>query len=352
LGNPVATTAPAVSPSGTQATLNPTAPLAADTLYTVQLTSGVLDLTGVPATPFTSRFRTAPAGDSEGTPLPDVATPAPPPQASGSAESGHSVAGLGDLNGDGIKDFVSGAPGYQAGSALAPRTAAEAGAALVYFGSADPAERAAPDIIFEGVSAHDRTGVSVAGNFDFNGDGINDIVIGAEQVDRESNPGSPTPTGNGKVYVIFFNPNDTVHYPNIGNPAVPDVVNLSLVGQPGGIPGVVFEGAAFGDQAGFSVAGGGTSTPSGGTDILIGAPGADPGGRTDAGAAYVVFDNPTERKFYHGYGIGLNSGGGNRLAPVLQGCQARRGEDVTLHPGIGAAQMEVEEKEEFTPVFG
>src|SRR5262249_28937682 len=53
-----------------------------------------------------------------------------------------------------------------------------------------------------------------------------------------------------------------------------------------------FTGVALGDQAGFSVAGGGTSTPSAATDIVIGAPGANPGGRTDAGAAYVVFDNP------------------------------------------------------------
>ena len=293
LGAPVAAAPPVVSPSGLQATLNPTAPLAGDTLYTVQVTSGVRDLAGIAALPFTSRFRTQAGAGSNGTPLPDVSTPATPPAAAGSAELGRALAGLGDLNGDGIKDFVSGAPGYVRGGAFRLTNTVEAGAALAYFGSADAGERGQADIIFEGVNAHDRVGVSVAGDFDFNGDGFKDIVIGAEQVDRATNPGSPAPTGNGKVYVIFFDPNDTTHYPNIGNPAVPDIVSLSLVGQPGGIPGVVFTGAGFGDRAGFSVAGGGTSTPGGGTDIVIGAPGADPGGRADAGAAYVVFDSPT-----------------------------------------------------------
>jgi glycosylphosphatidylinositol phospholipase D len=183
---------------------------------------------------------------------------------------GRSVSGLGDLNGDGIKDFVSGAPGYQVGSGFSATSVVEAGAALVFFGSNDVAERGVPDIIFTGVGSHDRVGVSVAGDFDFNGDGVKDIVIGAEQVDRTTDPNNPTPTGNGKVYLIFFDPNDTTHYPNIGNPTVVDTVSLSLVGQPGGIPGVVFEGVALGDQAGFSVAGGGRSTPGGGTDILIG----------------------------------------------------------------------------------
>jgi len=204
--------------------------------------------------------------------------------------AGGAGSACGDLNEDGIQDYCAGAAGYppQNFSAL---TASEPGAVLVYFGSTVAADRAAPDLIFTGVGDHDRAGVAIAGDFDFNGDGRPDIVIGAEQVDRTTDPEHPTPTGNGKVYVIFFDPTDAVHYPNLADPAVPDVVSLSLVGQPGGIPGVVFEGAAFGDRAGFSVAAGGLSTPSLATDIAIGAPGADPGGRTDAGAAYVVFDN-------------------------------------------------------------
>ena len=48
---------------------------------------------------------------------------------------------------------------------------AEAGTVAVHLGSTDAAERAEPDIIFEGVAAHDQTGISVAGDFDFTADG-------------------------------------------------------------------------------------------------------------------------------------------------------------------------------------
>jgi hypothetical protein len=285
-GTPVPAASPIASPSGVQFTLHPNVPLTADTLYTVQVTSAVSDLAGTAAQPFTSHFRTGSSSGSSGiTAVAGQTSPLPT-----EAKGGSAVAGLGDVDADGIQDFISGAPGYTDQAHGVP---VEAGAALIYLGSRDPAESAEPDVIFTGASAHDRVGVAVAGDFDFNGDGLRDIVIGAEQVDRATNPGSPAPTGAGKVYLIFFDPGDTVHYPNIGDPAVPDTISLALVGQPGGVPGVVFEGVALGDQAGFSVACGGTSKAGGGTDIVIGAPGADPGGRTDAGASYVVFDNPT-----------------------------------------------------------
>jgi hypothetical protein len=170
----------------------------------------------------------------------------------------------------------------------------------VYFGSTVQAERTAADIVFTGVGAHDRAGVSVAGDFDYNGDGTLDILIGAEQVNRtpDDDPGAGcnagAPCGNGKVYLIYFDPTDTTHYPNVNDPALADVVSLSLVGQPGGIPGVVFEGAEFGDQAGFAVAGGGRINAGTGPDLAIGAPGRDvpdsPSARTNAGTVYVVFD--------------------------------------------------------------
>ena len=101
----------------------------------------------------------------------------PPPDVT-ETRIGSAVSSGGDLNGDDIGDFFTGAPGLTVGDQV------EAGALLVYFGSADPQELVDPDIIFEGVSAHDRTGVSVAGGFDFNGDDIPDIAIGAEQVNR------------------------------------------------------------------------------------------------------------------------------------------------------------------------
>jgi hypothetical protein len=205
------------------------------------------------------------------------------------AKTGFSTAGLGDLNDDDLADFISGAPSFtQENGGLAPGPE-EAGAAVVYLGSTDEEERASPDIIFLGEAEHDRAGVSVAGGFDFNGDGTNDLMIGAEQVDR-TDPDNPVLVGAGKAYLIYFDPTDTTHYPNINDPTTPDYVSLSLVGN--GIPGVVFTGEALGDQAGFALAGGGLVNAGTGHDIAIGAPGHDPAGKTDAGAVYVVFDDP------------------------------------------------------------
>lgn len=50
-----------------------------------------------------------------------------------------------------------------------------------------------------------------------------------------------------------------------------------------------FKGAAPGDQLGLSVAAAGDVNGDGVDDVILGAPGADPSGRTDAGSAYVIF---------------------------------------------------------------
>jgi len=227
--------------------------------------------------------------DSAGIPLPIVSE-----EARGSitdARQGSSVAAAGDLDGGGLDqtfhDFIAGAPGYSDPAAGVP---VEAGAALVYLGADNTTDRVTPDLVFTGEAAHDRAGVAVAGDFDFNGDGIPDLLIGAEQVDRSA--AVPRPTGAGKVYLIYFDPGDVAHYPHLGDPAIADTVSLGRVGQPGGIPGVVFTGVTTGDQTGFAVAGGGRVNPGPGQDLAIGAPGADTAQGVDSGVVYVIFDDP------------------------------------------------------------
>jgi streptogramin lyase len=277
-----------VSADALLATFVPAATLNESTLYRVDLTSGITNPAGErPLEPFTSHFRTETAPPPN-EPLPEASDEVPGPEPE--AASGSAVAGAGDLNGDGIDDFLTGAPGSAvpepSGAHQADMTAA--GAVLVYFGSADETERTTPDIIFEGEAAHDRAGTAVAGNFDFNGDGVNDILIGAEQLDHVSGAA----VGAGRVYLIFFDPNDATHYPNINDPDTSDTVSLSLVGQPDGIPGVVFNGENLGDRAGFSLDGGGRFNVGPGQDLLIGAPGRDVGGMADAGTVYAIFDDP------------------------------------------------------------
>ena len=81
-------------------------------------------------------------------------------------ELGYSVAGIGDVNGDGIPDFVVGA--VQVGGSVYP------GRAVVYSG-ADGTEIWSVD----GASANDRFGDAVEGAGDVNNDGIPDVIVGA-----------------------------------------------------------------------------------------------------------------------------------------------------------------------------
>ena len=167
--------------------------------------------------------------------------------------------------------------------------AAETGAAAIYLGSPNAEERIQPDIVFVGEAGNDRAGVAVFGDFDFNGDEIPDLLIGAEQVDRTGEV--PVASGSGKVYLVFFDPADTETYPVLAGGEGPDYVELSRVGFD--IPGVVFEGAALGDQAGFALAAGPAVSSNGGVEIAIGAPGADIADeqpRSDAGAVYLIFN--------------------------------------------------------------
>ena len=165
----------------------------------------------------------------------------------------------------------------------------------------------------------------MAGNFDFNGDGNLDILIGAEEVNRtqDDDPvagcNAGAPCGPGKVYLIYFDPTDTTNYPNIGDPTTPDVVDLADVG--GAIPGVVFDGTTLGDQVGFAVAGGGSANAGTGHDILIGAPGRSVNGKAGAGAAYLIFDDATLSGT-----VGLN-----RVANGLQEHGFEAGDAVALY---------------------
>ena len=98
-------------------------------------------------------------------------------------DSGFSVAGAGDVNGDGIDDLIIGAP--------APAATAVAGESYVVFGSAAgfaaSLDLAALDgtngFRLDGIDDYDHSGCSVAGAGDVNGDGIDDLIIGAPDAD-------------------------------------------------------------------------------------------------------------------------------------------------------------------------
>ncbi len=174
---------------------------------------------------------------------------------------GTSVSRAGDVNGDGVDDLIVGAPGLDR--------------AYVLFGSdqgfqatVDPADLDGSNgFVLTGPSGQ-NVGYSVSGGGDVNGDGVDDVLIGA--------PGPMGDFGAGVSYVVFGSAS--------GFPADLDLTTLD------GTNGFAITGLADGDASGFSVAIAGDVNGDLVDDVLIGAPGADPDAATiDAGQAYLLF---------------------------------------------------------------
>ena len=165
---------------------------------------------------------------------------------------GISVAGAGDVNGDGFADVVIGAYQSDAGGV-------DAGRAYVYFGGMRIPDRATT--VLTGAGAGDAFGFSVSGAGDVNKDGVSDIVVGA----YHNGAGGKDA---GRAYVYFG-----------GKSLSPS-------------PDAVFTGEASGDAFGYAVGSAGDTNGDGYADVLVGAYGNDAGGSA-AGRAYVYFGAPT-----------------------------------------------------------
>ncbi|WP_271068310.1 integrin alpha [Caulobacter sp. NIBR1757] len=122
-----------------------------------------------------------------------------------------------------------------------------------------------------GEAAYDRSGWRVASAGDINGDGIDDLIIGAATADPNGN-------GSGASYVVFGR--------TTGFSAT---LNLSTLN---GTTGFKINGEAGADYSGGSVASAGDVNGDGIDDLIIGALRADPNG-SSSGASYVVFGRTT-----------------------------------------------------------
>lgn len=166
---------------------------------------------------------------------------------------GASVASAGDLNSDGVNDLIIGAPRF-------PLNGADTGRAYIFFGPVSGSLIAIQaDAIIFGEAINDGFGRSVDGAGDVNGDGVSDVIIGADQLFANN--------GAGKAYVFYGPLSGNIQAANAG---------------------AILTGEVNRDLFGAAVTGAGDFNGDGFSDVTVGAPDNGAGGGR-SGRAYTFF---------------------------------------------------------------
>lgn len=200
-------------------------------------------------------------------------------------KAGFSMHHAGDINSNGYRDTVIGAP-----EASPDPSRIMAGKVYVVFGSwsgslPNNTNISALDgtngFVIYGEAAGDKFGFSVSGVGDFNHDNCEDLIVGAPYATANGH------TNVGKVYILFGQ--------RITWPAVIEASTLSPYTSPP--TGIIIPGEADNDNCGWSVSHVGDINYDNIPEILLGAPGA----RGDLGKAYIIFS-----KWYGSWNSPLN----------------------------------------------
>jgi hypothetical protein len=173
--------------------------------------------------------------------------------------AGWPVSSAGDVDGDGLDDIIVGAHYAEYGGSNAGKAYLVLGASL---GVDSEIDLVHADYAFIGEAAGDKAGWSVSSAGDVDGDGLDDLLVGAHDND---DGGSYA----GKAYLVLG--------ASLGADAEVDLADADYA----------FIGEAAGDYAGHSVSSAGDVDGDGLDDIIVGAPYNDEGGEY-AGKAYLV----------------------------------------------------------------
>ncbi len=183
-------------------------------------------------------------------------------------KSGSAVSSAGDVNGDGYEDFLIGASDAAPNGDYSGQTYLVYGQAADFTGEIELSDIAGGSLagaVFNGPAVNAYTGITIDSAGDVNGDGYDDLLIGANGVDGYT----------GATYLIYGQ-----------SSGLTGEIDLSDVGS--SIAGAVFNGIDDDDLSGFSVSSAGDVNGDGYADLLIGAYEAQPNG-FGSGETYLVY---------------------------------------------------------------